>query len=467
MMAAQTWSVDELCAGVGLALADAFPDELWVRGEIQGLRRSPAGHLYFDLIEPGARGRGTDAKLSIVAFRGALRGIEAVLRKVGGLVLDDGLEVRIRGRLDYYPPQGRVQFMMNAIDPRHTLGQLAADKDAVLRALAEAGLVDRNRQRLLAPVPLRVGLVTSEGSAAHHDFVGELAMCGFAFEVVLAHTRVQGVGAEELISAAIRLVDAFGVDAIAVVRGGGARSDLVAFDQHDVALAIAEASVPVFVGVGHEIDRSVADEVAFASLKTPTACAGALISRVSEFVQLLDRRASAVSQLATRNLVRSDQRLAAHRSRIGRATGHAMNLAEHRNNTTAERVAASAKRTLQSAHDRAERAAAAVTSASNFQIRRADEHLDRQQVALSRLARRPITNAEQHLDAAARMVRAVHPKRTLELGYSITRGADGRAISSIDQLQTGDAITTEVVDGAVTSTVTGTEAHLHTPTGDS
>ena len=131
-MAVHTWTVDELCSAVGDALRAIFPDELWIRGEISGLRRSPAGHLYFDLIEPGATGRGADTRISVVAFRGPLRGIEAVLRKVGNLALEDGIEVRIRGRVDYYPPQGRVQFMMNAIDPRYTLGQLAADRDEVL-----------------------------------------------------------------------------------------------------------------------------------------------------------------------------------------------------------------------------------------------------------------------------------------------------------------------------------------------
>ena len=99
-MAVHTWTVEELCAGVSIALADAFPDQCWVKGQIRGLRRSPAGHLYFDLVDDAAAGRGQDPTISVVAFRGPLRGIEAVLRKVGDLRLEDGLDVRIRGRID-------------------------------------------------------------------------------------------------------------------------------------------------------------------------------------------------------------------------------------------------------------------------------------------------------------------------------------------------------------------------------
>jgi exodeoxyribonuclease VII large subunit len=188
-MTARTWNVDELCAAVADAFSVLFPDELWIRGEIRGPRRSPAGHLYFDLVEAEAKGRGADSKLSIVAFKGQLRGIEAVLAKVGNLELEDGIEVKIRGKLNYYPPQGRVQFLMNAIDPRYTLGQLAAERDRALKALAEEGLLDRNRSLELPIVPLAVGLVTSHDSAAYNDAVKELENSGFSFRILHADAR--------------------------------------------------------------------------------------------------------------------------------------------------------------------------------------------------------------------------------------------------------------------------------------
>ena len=102
------------------------------------------------------------------------------LKEVPGVKLTDGVEVRIRGRVDFYPPTGRLQLVMNGIDPVFTVGRLAADRERVLRMLAAEGLLRRNAERELGPVPLRVGLVTSGGSAAYHDFLQELAASGYA-----------------------------------------------------------------------------------------------------------------------------------------------------------------------------------------------------------------------------------------------------------------------------------------------
>ena len=127
-------------------------------------------------------------------------------------------------------------------------------------------------------MPLRVGLVTSSGSAAEADFVDELRRSGFAFDVVRVDARVQGPDAAFDIVAGIERAVADGAEVIALVRGGGARTDLAAFDDERIARAIATCPVPVLTGIGHEVDRSVADEVAHTAHKTPDglrACARA------------------------------------------------------------------------------------------------------------------------------------------------------------------------------------------------
>src|SRR5690606_30731872 len=132
----------------------------------------------------------------------------------------------------------------------------------LLARLRAEGLLDRQAALALPPVPLRVGLVTSRGSAAEADFLDELARSGFAFHVIAVDVRVQGTGAPRAIARGIASAAARACDVLAVVRGGGARTDLAAFDQEVVARTIAACPTPVLTGVGHEIDRSVADEVA-------------------------------------------------------------------------------------------------------------------------------------------------------------------------------------------------------------
>src|SRR6476659_2078623 len=163
-----TFSVSELTTQVSDALRRAFPDQVWVRGEVQNLKRYPSGHTYFSLVEkaagPGDRIR---ARIDSVLFRDDRPAITRALAEVPGAELGNDVEVRIRGRVGVY--QGKLQLVMSAIDPVFTVGGIAANRERVLRALAADGLLDRNARLALAPVPLRVGLITSRGSAAYHD----------------------------------------------------------------------------------------------------------------------------------------------------------------------------------------------------------------------------------------------------------------------------------------------------------
>ena len=145
------------------------------------------------------------------------------------------------------------------------------------RALVAEGLLDRNRRVPLPLAPLRVGVVTSRDGAAWHDFRAELHRSGLAFKLRVADVRVQGDGAERRHRGRHHRAGPGEhlppLDVIVVIRGGGARTDLATFDTEVIARAIARSPVPVLTGLGHEIDRSVADEVAHTALKTPTACA--------------------------------------------------------------------------------------------------------------------------------------------------------------------------------------------------
>ncbi len=156
---------------------------------------------------------------------------------------------------------------MTGIDPRFTLGDLAQQRDQVLRRLVAGGLVDANSRLHLTPAPLRVGVVTSVGSAAWHDFRHELTAAGSVSSSRVCDVRVQGDHAVGMVGAAITSLAARQLDAIVVIRGGGARNELSVFDAESIALAIAASTVPVLTGLGHEIDRSIADEVAHTSLQ--------------------------------------------------------------------------------------------------------------------------------------------------------------------------------------------------------
>ena len=313
-----TYTVGELADAINDQLRRGFHEGVWVRGEIDGLRQG-GPHTYFSLVE---HVDGAKAVLNVQLFAPMKRRLTPILKK-HRLELRDGMKVRIHGHLDFYAPNGRLGLKMAGLDPRYTLGEIAQSRDEIMRRLVAEGLLDANGRLPLSPVPLRVGVVASVESAAWHDFHDEITSSGLGFRLVVADTRVQGEFAPRMVAGAIgTLARRTDLDVIVVIRGGGARNELAVFDDERIARTIAAAPVPVFTGLGHEIDRSVADEVAHTSLKTPTACAGAVIESVAAAAERAEANWAAISR-------RSAQTLDESRARL-RDTSHHLTAVRHR-----------------------------------------------------------------------------------------------------------------------------------------
>ena len=430
-----TLTVGELCTLIRVVIEETMPDDFWVEGEISGLNRHPrSGHVYFNLVEPGeAAGASPAATLPVVLFRDARDRVNRLLKRHGDAIrMSDGAPVRIQGRVDYYAPSGRVQLRMSSIDPTFTLGRLTAHKDALLAALSAEGVLRANAARGLVPVPLRVGLVTSVGSAAYADISTVFERSGFAFTVVEVDTPVQGAGTEVPVAAAIRAADSAEVDVLLVARGGGSKTDLAVFDHERVARAITSARVPVVTGIGHDIDRSVADEVAHTSTTTPTAAAQFVVGRVEHWLDRLSDHETHLVAAGRRAVQRADQRLETVRSGVDVLTRNVLD----RSN-----------RQLTSRCGRLVRTARSVERRALGQIARGVARLEVAQ-------RHGLTVAERRVDAAAAQVRALDPALALARGWSITRDGDGRVVRSATAVEPGDAVTTQLVDGVLTSTIT-------------
>jgi len=428
----QTFSVTELNTVIRDALREAIPGEVWVKGEIQGLRTYDSGHAYFQLVEKAGKGERVLSRLDVALFRTERAAVNAALRGAG-LKLEQDVQVRVRGRIDYYTVNGKLQLIMSGIDPVFTVGGMAANRARVLEALAADGLMRANGGLPLPTVPLRVGLVTSAGSAAYHDFVHELEASGFAWEVVLADVRVQGGGADKRVVWGLRQLAQLDIDVVALVRGGGSRSDLAPFDTEGVARAVAQMPVPVLTGIGHEVDRSVADEVAHTACKTPTACAQVLVERMCEFVDRLDAvsrgiaaHARSRSALARRELIECTRRL-----RRGAPGALVRELTD------------------------VERRRGRVEELGTRAVREADASLGARQRAVVAAGTRHTRDAARRLDGSEAQLRALDPARVLERGYTITRDVDGRVLKGVDDITVDARIYTHFADGGAMSRVEG------------
>ena len=409
--AGTTYSISELADAINDVLADGFDDGVWVWGEIASASVKN-GHTYFTLVEDV--GGGKRAQLNVNLWAGVLQRLRPIL-KSSGLALQNGLRIRVRGSLDFYAPFGKLSLNMQEIDPRFTLGDIALQREELVRKLKESGRYDANRELELSLVPFRIGLVTSWGTAAWADFTKEIEASGLGFDVSVVDVRVQGDSAVRDVSNAVRYLSRRGdIDVIAIVRGGGGKAELATFDAEPIVESIVTSSVPVFVGVGHEIDTSVADEVAYRRYKTPTACAAGLVERVRDYV--------ARTEVAWESIARSATELL--------------------NDANVELV--------ETAHLLASRTRTAVA--------RADERLQFRTHRLQSTARSRLTNADDRLLARAERLRLLDPQRIMERGWSITRAADGRVVRSIVDISDGDTITTQLGDGGIVSVVSETKS---------
>lgn len=405
----RTFGVHELNRRIEATVADAFPDEIWVRGEIKGIGRTRGrDHQYFELVEKEPGANRIRASLPVALLGWNRESVERDLAAVPDFALADDLEVRIRGRLEYFGRFGRLSLHMTGIDPGFTIGHMALTRRRILERLQRAGLLEKNARLPIPAVPLHVGLVTSTASAAYRDFVHEIETSGFAFRIVVVDARVQGRETDWTVLAGLRALKAAGVDLIAVVRGGGSRTDLAAFDSEALARAIAAMPIPVITGIGHEIDDSVVDRVAHTAFKTPTAAAGALVSRVAGARTELDRLAARIAAAAHRNVHTEHAGLVQRSRSIANGTRRALRRHDTRLATAAQTV----------------------------------------RQAGARAARRE----RSRLDALENQVRALDPAGVLARGYSITRRG-GHVVKSATEVEPGATVTTQLHDGEIESTV--------------
>ena len=307
-----SYTVGQFSQVVNEVLKQTFADGVWVEGEVQGAKR-PNPHLYFTLIE---NVDGKKAQLNINLFAGPLRNVETKLRNLG-VELKDGLRVRLYGKPDYYGPFGKLSLNVSDVDTQFTAGDIAQQRAALLKKLLENGSTKRNKAKQVPLVPLRLGIISSSQAAGFADARQHLVDSGIGFSITMCDVRVQGDDAVPMIVGALRAFSRRDdIDVVMLMRGGGSKSDLAAFDDERIAMAIAGCAHPVFTGIGHEIDQSIADICAHTECKTPTACADAVIEYVTDFLSDLAHSATRVRSATSTALERARGRVRMNRERL-------------------------------------------------------------------------------------------------------------------------------------------------------
>ena len=443
---------------------------LLVEGEVAGAKVQSSGHVYFTLKDPQAQ-----ASIGCVMWR------SDALRGNSGQHVVDGARVQVRASAEVYAPRGQLQLQVAKVTPAG-LGELLVRREALRRKLTAEGLFDPARKRPLPTSPRVIGVVTSRSGAAFFDVV-EVARRRGRVRILLADSPVQGADAPQSLRRALaRLAALAEVDVIILGRGGGSPEDLAAFDDEQLARAIAACPKPVVAAVGHEVDTSIACLVADVRAATPSQAAEIVVADDAERARRLADGKRALARAITARLrgeaarvsklraqLRSpERRLATHRQHVEELRGRLAASMRVRLRVAADTRTALERR-LAERHPRARLAELrGALGPHEARLRAAiRRRLDRARATLSPLPPRADRAVHATLDRArgsiAREVGRLHaisPLAVLARGYAIALvvpdGAPPRALRDAREAAVGDAIEVRLHHGTVDATVTAT-----------
>ena len=375
----------DLLSRVRQALQQQLADSYWVVAEVADLTlpRFAGAHCYFTLSEQTTDSRGTPVKAQARATLWSQRyqQLAPVFERQTGQPLRAGLKLLLRVQVRFHEQYG-LSLDVVAIDPSYTVGELALLRLKTLQLLEEKGLLDRQKLLALPLAPQRLAVVSSPTAAGFQDFVQQLQEAPYDFALTLFPAAMQGDEAPASIRAALDAVRARRgqFDVVVIIRGGGSRTDLLAFDEYGLAAAVGAFPLPVLTGIGHERDEAVVDLTAHRALKTPTAVAVFLVERLTRLDAALLGYGEQVAALARRQFSQRHARL----------------------NQLSGRGRYAAQRQLDTAHDALHERVRQAAEGPREQLRQLGLRLERFRHQLPRAARQALAREQRGLRQRSR-----------------------------------------------------------------
>lgn len=403
---------------------------LWVSGEISNFTRAASGHCYFSLKDERSQVR-------CVLFRHKAARLE--------FVPENGAQVEVNALPTIYEARGEFQLGVETMR-RAGLGALYEAFERLRKKLAAEGLFDADRKRELPAFPRSVGIVTSTAAAALRDVLITLRRRMPSIPVVLYPAPVQGPGAGDRLAQAVRTASARAeVDVLIVCRGGGSMEDLWEFNSEALVRAVAQCSMPVVCGVGHETDFTLIDFVADARAPTPTAAAAMATPDRQDLRERLREIADSLTSAARRSIENQMQRV----DYLGRRLVHPGQRIEIRLDQLSHlgaRLRNAQQNRLRTLILRVDALRSGLSSHRPDLARLAARYLDLA-LRLKNASRGFIDSRRQLLEALAAHLDHLNPEAVLSRGYSIVTQADGRIVRDSAELEVGTAVELRLARG--------------------
>ena len=408
------FSLLELNRLVRATIEDTLCEQYWLEAEIGQIGENN-GHCYLEFIQK-VEGHNTPvARAKAKCWRNVWGSVRPYFEHTTGQTLTLGMKVLVLVHPDFHEAFG-FSWIVDDIDPRFTLGDMARRRQEIIRQLKAEGVFDLNRELPLPLFTQRIAVISSSTAAGYGDFCRQLEenKRGFRFSVTLYESLMQGEGVERSIISALDKINAHidDYDCVVIIRGGGATSDMSGFDSLLLAENVANFPLPVITGIGHDRDECILDMVSHTRVKTPTAAAAFLIDRLEQVARRIDDAADRITSYVQHRMEIEKMRLSRAAERIPILFSLVKSKQENKMEALNQRIASVVQRLI-----------------------------DRRRHALDILEQR---------------TKSLDPTLLLQRGYSITL-VNGHALRSPSTVKPGDVIVTRIADGTVKSTVNETK----------
>ena len=430
-----TVTLYELNHLVSKVIESEMPSEYWVEVELSECRES-RGHCYMELIQKDERTATPIAKASAKCWANKWMLIRPGFERTTGQRLHAGMKVLLKVYAQFHEAYG-FSWIVTDIDPTYTLGDMARKRQEIIRQLTEEGVFDLQKELQLPLFCQRIAVISSETAAGYGDFCNQLAdnPYGFQFQTRLFPAIMQGEGVEQSIIAALERIFSFHIpqnfDAVVIIRGGGATSDMSGFDTLALAENVANFPLPIITGIGHDRDESILDMVSHIRVKTPTAAAALLIDHLKTVLDAINDAQEQIVRLAQQKLTSHKSRLSTFAEILPRLFTNVKTRQEAR---------------LDSLNSR-------MTTAIRQSIVTHQSLINALEVKMPILLDRRLMAEQHRLQLIEEKTKNLDPALLLKRGYSITLH-NGKAVRSPQQLQSGDEIETRLANGTLRSVVT-------------
>ena len=408
------YSLLELNRLVRATIEDTLCEQYWLEAEIGQIGENN-GHCYLEFIQK-VEGHNTPvARAKAKCWRNVWGSVRPYFEHTTGQTLTLGMKVLVLVHPDFHEAFG-FSWIVDDIDPRFTLGDMARRRQEIIRQLKAEGVFDLNRELPLPLFTQRIAVISSSTAAGYGDFCRQLEenKRGFRFSVTLYESLMQGEGVERSIISALDKINAHidDYDCVVIIRGGGATSDMSGFDSLLLAENVANFPLPVITGIGHDRDECILDMVSHTRVKTPTAAAAFLIDRLEQVARRIDDAADRITSYVQHRMEIEKMRLSRAAERIPILFSLVKSKQENKLETLNQRIASAVQRLI-----------------------------DRRRHTLDILEQR---------------TKSLDPTLLLQRGYTITL-VNGHALRSPSAVKPGDIIVTRLADGTVKSTVNETK----------